>query len=68
MMAVFPVCDVLQGGTPVPGPVDDRPSFSEEHFLLQYFVPALHQTPTCYRLQTATCTTHSCCGLTSAGN
>ena len=35
-MAVFLVCDVLQ--TPVSGPVDDRPSFSEEHFLLQYFL------------------------------
>lgn len=50
-MVFFPVCDVLQDRTPVSGPADDRPSFSEKHFLLQYFIedvplcPALRQTP-----------------------
>lgn len=36
-MAVFPVCDVLQGGTSVAGPAGDQLSSSEECFLLQCF-------------------------------
>lgn len=52
-MVFFPVCDVLQDRTPVSGPVDGRPLFSEKHFLLHYFLedvplcPALRQSPAC---------------------
>lgn len=50
-MAVFPVCDVLQGGSPVSGPVDDRPLFGEEHFLFLHLCLCACSPPDPYRLQ-----------------